>query len=141
MTVDRLTVIPDVPAHLANWLRTALAGRTERYVQRATVGTRTPDTNAPAQSRDALVVVTQDGPGEMQGRANARATIRIAVWHPDADDAYDAAALCHALILTHRSAAVRSVLPALSPDATTDPDTDQPMAWFTVTANARPQAL
>ncbi len=136
-----VAVFGDAPAALANHIRALLDARTEAYIGSATVGTRTPAGRDPYAVGQALVVVTQDAPGIIQNRANARAPIRITVWHATDDEAYDLAALAQGLALAYVGPVVRSVLPGLSPVRAADPDTGEPMAWCTVTANIAPHNI
>lgn len=135
------TVYGDSAATVANLLRDDLADRSETYAQGAQVGTRTPSDRDPGARPAPLVVVSQDGPGVIQNRANARATLRISVWHATDDDAFDLAGLCQGLAIHYAGPVVRSVLPGLSPVRAADPDTGEPMAWCTVTANAAPRTI
>lgn len=132
-----VTVFGDGVAAIVNRLRTDLAARGKP----TTVGSETPKNRKPGKPPTPLIVVSQDGPGAVQQRANSRITVRIAVWHHTKDDAYDLAALAFGLVSTYSGPVVRSVLPALSPYPTTDPDTDEPMAWCTVTANLAPHVV
>jgi hypothetical protein len=134
-------VYGDAAATIANDLRDDLAGRAESYAQDVHVGTRTPTDRVPTEGPTPLVVVSQDGPGVIQRGANARSTIRISVWHATDDDAFDLAGLCQGLVISYAGPVVRSVLPGLSPVRATDPDTGEPMAWCTVTANAAPRTI
>lgn len=131
----------DGVAVVANALRVDLAASGEPYAAGVTVGTRTPTDREPHDGPTPLVVVTQDGPGTVQQRANARITLRMSVWHHTADDAHDLAMLCHGLAATYRGSVVRSVQPGLSPARASDPDTGEPMAWCTVTANLAPREI
>ena len=134
-------VFGDAVATLANLLRADLGGRAESYIQDVHVGTRTPTDRVPTEGPTPLVVLSQDGPGFIQRGANARSTIRISVWHTTHDDAFDLAGLCQGLAITYAGPVVRSVLPGLSPVRANDPDTGEPMAWCTVTANAAPRNI
>lgn len=130
-------VFGDAQAEVANALRADLATRETD----ADVGTRTPTDRDPHASPRPLVVVAQDGPGTVQARANNRVTLRISAWAATDDDAFDLAMLAWALVTTYAGPVVRSVLPGLSPARATDPDTGEPMAWCTVTANIKPQHI
>jgi hypothetical protein len=132
-----VTVFGDGVAAIANRLRTDLRARGKA----ATVGSETPKNRKPGKPPTPLIIVSQDGPGSVQQRANSRITVRLAVWHFTKDDAYDLAALAFGLVSTYSGPVVRSVRPGLSPYATTDPDTDEPMAWCTVTANLAPRVV
>ncbi|MFT4288172.1 hypothetical protein [Nocardioides sp.] len=136
-----ITVYGDAPATIAVTLRADLSARPEPYADGVAVGTRTPDDRRPLSGPTPLVVVSQDGPGYVQNRANTRVPIRVSVWHATDDDAYDLAQLVHALVTTYAGPVVRSVLPGVAPTRAADPDTGEPMAWFTVTANLKPHDL
>lgn len=136
-----VTVYGDGQADVANRLRDDLAARAEPYASDVLVGTRTPDSREPLSHPAPFVVVAQDGPGTIQQRANMRITLRVTIWHHTDDDAYDLAALAHGLVLTYAGPVVRSVLPGVAPARATDPDTGEPVAWFTVLANVAPSDL
>ncbi|MCY4726699.1 hypothetical protein NYO98_10455 [Nocardioides sp. STR2] len=134
-------VFGDAVAVIARRLRIDLAARDEPYADGVTVGTRTPDDREPHNGPTPLVVVTQDGPGTIQQRANSRATIRLSVWHHTEDDAYDLASLALGLAAEYRGPIVRHARPSLSPARTVDPDTGEPMAWATVLVNVAPRHI
>lgn len=136
-----VVVFGDTVATVANALRDALVTRSEAYADGVTVGTVTPIDREPHSGPTPLVVVTQDGPGEVQRRANNRSALRLSVWHHTDDDAFDLAMLAHGIALTIAGPIVRSVLPGVSPVRAVDPDTGEPMAWCTVTANAKPRNI
>lgn len=136
-----LVVFGDAAAELANLTRTLLADRTERYVHGVIVRTRIPEDRRPADLPPPLVVFRQDGPAGVQNSALARCTLRATVWHRYEDDAFDLAQLVRALIAHHSGTVIRSLLDPMAPSATTDPDTGEPLASFTMTANLRPRVI
>lgn len=136
-----LTVYGDAAAALANYVRDELADRPEPYAAGVTVGTRRPTDHAPKDHPVPLVLIRQDGPGRVMNRANVAATIRAAIWHATEDDAFDLAQLVHAITSNHSGPVVRSVIDGLSPYVDADPDTGEPLASFTVTANVRARLI
>lgn len=136
-----LVVFGDAAAELANATRAALAERAEPYVTGVTVGVRIPTDRKPAEHPPPLVVFRQDGPGAVQHTANSRVTMRCSVWHQIDDDAFDLAQLVLAIISNHSGTVIRSVIEPLSPYVTADPDTGEPLASFTMTANLRPRVI
>lgn len=135
------SVFGDAPAAMAQHLRLALGGRTESYAQGVTVGTRTPTARLPHRGPSPLVVVSQDGPGRVSLRSLSKVTLRITAWHATDDDAFDLACLCHALACDIADPVIRSALMVLSPTKAVDPDTSEPLAFCTVTANLAPLTL
>lgn len=136
-----LTVYGDAAAALAHAIRDALADRTEPYATGAVVGTKRPADRSANEYPAPCVLIRQDGPGQVMNRANVAATIRGAIWHVTEDDAFDLAQLVHAIASSHSGPVVRSVIDGLSPYVDADPDTGEPLASFTVTANVRARLL
>lgn len=136
-----LTVFPDVQAAGAGVLRTALTGRSEPYAADATVGTRVPGDRSPETPHLPYVMVRLDLTLPHGSMANARCTIRVTVWHEDADQAHDLAQLAQGLLLVHDGTVLRSVRPATGPLPATDPESDVDLSTFTLTVNVRPTVL
>lgn len=136
-----LAVFPDTQADTATVLRTALAGRSEPYTSGVTVGTRVPGDRSPETPQLPYVLVRLDGAIAHSSMANVRTTLRITIWHDDADQAHDLAQLCRGLLIVHDGSVLRSVRPATGPLAATDPDSGVDLSTFTVTANVRPTVL
>jgi hypothetical protein len=133
-----LTIYLDGQSELAVMLRDALAGRSEAFAAGARVNTRIPSGTEPYGAVVPLVVVRQDGNGRDLQRVRDSVPYRVLVWHEDEDSAYDLSQLCHALVLAHDGEVISGVLAELTPFVTRDPDTDEPMATFTVIAKLRP---
>jgi len=132
-----LVLYGDAQASAADYLRVALAGRPEPYTDGVTVGTRIPasrDLDTPALP---YVMVVQDGPGQVRGLALTVVTLRSTTWASNEDVAYDLAQMCHGLLLLHSGTVIRSTLPLLSVYPAVDPDTGEPIASFSITANLR----
>jgi len=127
----------DAASALAAALRVQLADELAPYAAGVRVGTKVPTGNDPYADAGPLVVVSQNAAGTPQERANARVPLRLMVWHSTDDDAYDLAQLVHGLALAHSGPVIRSVLAGTSPWVTPDPDTGEPLASCTVTANVR----
>lgn len=134
-------VFADAQAAGASVLRGALAARSEPFAAGVTVGTRVPATRAPETPQLPYVMVRKDTDAPHPSMANARVTLRVTVWHQNADDAHDLAMLCQALLTVHSGPVIRGVRPATGPLAAVDPDSGVDLASFTVLANVRPQLL
>jgi hypothetical protein len=139
--VKPLAVFPDVQSVGAAVLRDALTGRTEPYTEDVTVGTRVPGDRSPETPHLPYVLVRLDASFPHGSMANVRCTLRVTVWHVDADQAHDLAQLCLGLLIVHDGTLLRSVRPATGPLAATDTDSGVDLSTFTVTANARPTVL
>lgn len=136
-----LAVLPDTQSLGATVVRAALAGRTEDYAAGVTVGTRVPGERSPETPHLPYVLVRLDASLPHNSMANARCTLRITVWHQDADQAHDLAQLCQGLLLVHNGTVLRSVRPATGPLPATDPDSGIDLSTFTLTVNVRPAVL
>lgn len=139
--VKPLTVFPDTQSGAAGILRDALAGRSEEYAVGVTVGTRVPGDRSPETPGLPYVLVRLDGSLPHSSMANGRCTLRITVWHEDADQAHDLAQLCQGLLVVHGGTVLRSVRPATGPLPATDPDSGIDLSTFTVIAHVRPNVL
>jgi hypothetical protein len=139
--VKPLTAFGDVQAAGAGILRTALAARPEPYAAGAEVGTRVPGDRTPETPQLPYVLVRKDSDLPHSSMANSRCTLRVTVWHEDADQAHDLAMLCQALLLVHSGPIIRGTRPGTGPLAATDPESDVDLSTFTVLANVKPIPL
>ncbi|QCX81049.1 hypothetical protein C9F11_37330 [Streptomyces sp. YIM 121038] len=137
--VKTLTVFDDAQAAGAGVLRTALAGRAEAYAASATVGTRVPYDRAPELDHLPYVMVRKDSDSPHPSMANARCTLRITVWHRDADQAHDLAMLCQGLLIVHSGPVIRGVRPGTGPLAAVDDISGVDLSTITVLANIKPR--
>ncbi|WP_037637029.1 DUF3168 domain-containing protein [Streptomyces katrae] len=136
-----LVTFGDVQAAAAGVLRAALAARSEPYADGATVGTRVPGDRSPETPGLPYVLVRKDSDLPHNSMANSRCTIRVTVWHEDADQAHDLAMLCQALLLVHSGPVIRGTRPGTGPLAATDDPSDVDLSTFTVLANVKPIPL
>jgi hypothetical protein len=134
-------VFPDVQAAGAAVLREALAGRPEPHADGVTVGTRVPGDRTPETPKLPYVMVRLDANLPHSSMANARCTLRVTVWHADADDAHDLAQLCQALLIVHSGPVIRGVRPGIGPLPAVDDISAVDLSTFTVIANVKPQLL
>lgn len=121
-------------------VREVLATRTEPEALGAVVSTKTA---SPDDAKRVLphVHVRSDG-SFRSSRLEGRATVRFVVWHRDEGLAQDLALLLEGLLLANpRSPSVRSFSPVSGPLPTSDPDTGEPISFFTLTARLRPEQL
>jgi hypothetical protein len=136
-----LVVFADAQAAGADVLRAALASRTEAYADAATVGTLVPGDRSFEVPHLPYVMVRNDG-SSVQHLANSRTTLRVTVWHEDADQAHDLAQLCQGLLLAYGGGPViRGCRPLTGPLSAVDPDSSAELSSFTVAANVRPTVL
>ncbi|MEW2578344.1 hypothetical protein [Streptomyces syringium] len=133
-----LVLFPDAQATAATVLRDALAGRSDTFAAGATVGTRVPGDRSPETPHLPYVLVRKDTDLPHSSLASTRCTIRVTVWHEDADQAHDLAMLCQGLLVVHDGTRLRSVRPATGPIPATDPDSGVDLSTFTVIAHIRP---
>lgn len=141
-----LVVFGDVQAAGASVLRAALTGRLEPYADGVTVGTRVPGDRSPETPRLPYVMVRKDADFPHSSMANARCTLRVTVWHEDADQAHDLAMLCQGLLLVHSGPVIRGARPGTGPIAAVDEGAERAasgidLSTFTVLANVKPQVL
>lgn len=136
-----LVVFGDVQSSGAEVLRAALAGRSEPHAAGVTVGTRVPGDRAPETPRLPYVLVRKDGDLPHPSMANARCTLRVTIWHEDADQAHDLAMLCQGLLLVHSGPVIRGVRPGTGPLPAVDDASSVDLSTFTVLANVKPQPL
>lgn len=138
-----LIVFADAQAAAAGVLRTVLAGRAEPYTDGVTVGTRVPGDRSPETPHLPYVMVRKDGDFPHSSMANSRCTLRVTVWHEDADQAHDLAMLCQGLLLVHSGPIIRGVRPGTGPIAAVDEGAERAasgidLSTFTVLANVKP---
>lgn len=141
-----LVTFGDVQAAGASVLRAALTGRLEPYVDGVAVGTRVPGDRSPEIPHLPYVMVRKDSDFPHSSMANARCTLRVTVWHEDADQAHDLAMLCQGLLLVHSGPIIRGVRPATGPIAAVDEGAERAasgidLSTFTVLANVKPVPL
>lgn len=136
-----LVVFGDVQAAGAEVLRAALAGRPEPHAAGVTVGTRVPDDRSPESPQLPHVLVRKDTDMPHQSMANSRCTLRVTIWHADADQAHDLAMLCQGLLLVHSGQVIRGVRPGIGPLPAVDDASGIDLSTFTVLANVKPQLL
>ena len=130
---------PDPRLAVRDLVRELLAGRTEPSALGAVVSTKTA---SPDDAKRTLphVHVRSDG-SYRDSRLNGRATVRVVVWHRDEGLAQDLALLLEALLLATTSNRVRGFSSVTGPLPTSDPDTGEPISYFTLTARLRPEQL
>jgi hypothetical protein len=133
-----LVIFGDAQAAAATALRAALSGRPEPYTAGVTVGTRVPAWRSTDTPGLPYVMAVLDGSTPHSSMANARVTLRVTVWHEDADQALDLAQLCQGLLTVHSGPVIRGVRPATGPLPAVDPDSEVDLSTFTVLANIRP---
>lgn len=136
-----LVVFGDVQSSGAEVLRASLAGRPESHAAGVTVGTRVPGDRSPETPQLPYVMVRKDGDLPHPSMANSRCTLRVTVWHEDADQAHDLAMLCQGLLLVHSGAVIRGVRPGTGPLPAVDDASSVDLSTFTVLANVKPQPL
>lgn len=136
-----LVVFADVQAAGAGVLRAALVGRSESHAAGVTVGTRVPGDRSPETPHLPYVMVRKDTDVPHPSMANARVTLRVTVWHEDADQAHDLAMLCQGLLLVHSGAVIRGARPGAGPLPAVDPASGIDLNTFTVLANVKPLVL
>jgi len=139
--VKPLVVFGDVQSSGAGVLRAALAGRPEPHAAGATVGTRVPGDRSPEAPHLPYVLVRKDGDLPHPSMANSRCTLRVTVWHEDADQAHDLAMLCQGLLLVHSGPVIRGVRPGTGPLPAVDDSSGVDLSTFTVLANVKPQPI
>lgn len=130
---------PDPRRAARDLLRSVLASRAESFVQGVVVSTK-PLPGADEGRSLPYVQVRSDGRFR-DSRLNGRATVRVLVWHRDEGLGEDLAGLCESLLLAASSAEIRGFSPVSGPIPTSDPDTGEPLSFFTLTARLRPVNL
>lgn len=127
---------PDPRLAVRDILRAVLATREEPFVAGVTVSTKAPPIS---DARPVLPYIQVFSDGRYRDtRLNGRATVRVIVWHTDDGLGERLASLCEALLLAASSAEIRAISPLVGAIPTGDPDTGEPMSYFTVTARLRP---
>jgi hypothetical protein len=135
-----LVVFGDVQAATAGVLRAALGDRGEEYAVGSQVGTLVPGDRSPETPHLPYVLVAKDTDLPHPSMANARVTLRVTVWHADADQAHDLAMLCQGLLLIHSGPVIRGCRPATGPLPARD-ESGVDLSTFTVLANVKPTVL
>ncbi|WP_322974180.1 hypothetical protein [Actinacidiphila epipremni] len=135
-----LVVFGDVQAAAVSVLRAALSARGEDYAAGAEVGTLVPGDRSPETPHLPYVLVAKDSDLPHSSMANARVTLRVTVWHADADQAHDLAQLCQGLLLVHSGPVIRGCRPATGPLPARD-ESGVDLSTFTVLANVKPTVL
>lgn len=130
---------PDPRTAVRDVIRELLAERTEPEALGVTVSTKTA---SPDDAKRTLphVHVRSDG-SFRDSRLNGRATVRVVVWHRDEGLAQSLALLIEALLLATSSDRVRGFGSVTGPLPTSDPDTGEPISYFTLTVRLRPEQL
>lgn len=135
-----LVVFADVAAAAVGVLRAALAGRVEDFAAGVQVGTLVPGDRSPEIPHLPYVLVAKDSDLPHPSMANARCTLRVTVWHADADQAHDLAQLCQGLLLIHSGPVIRGCRPATGPLPARD-ESGVDLSTLTVLANVKPTLL
>jgi hypothetical protein len=139
--VKPLVVFGDAQAAAIGVLKAGLVAHPQPYGAGVTFGTRVPGDRSPETPRLPFLLVALDGTPAVEYPVNARAALRITVWHRTEADAHDLAQLAHGLLLVHTGPVMRSVRPGTGVAKTVDPATGLDLATFTVAANVRPVAV
>lgn len=113
-----------------NQLRAELEKRANPITRGLTVGTKIP-TGRNSTDLAPLLVVAQDGPGQVRQRIHQDANLRLLTWHRSADDTDDLIRYASAVFQTTSGGGIRAVLPGTAPWVETDPDTGNPMGVAT----------
>lgn len=130
---------PDAQLATRNLLRGILAARSEPAALGATVSTKEPP--GADEGRTLPWIQVRADPSYRNARLNGRAPVRFRIWHRDEGLGLSLGALCEALLLDATSAEIRNFSPLTGPAPTEDPDTGEPLTYFTLTARPRPQQL
>ncbi|MFJ1581783.1 hypothetical protein ACIOC1_00400 [Streptomyces sp. NPDC088197] len=142
MAVTRLVVFGDAQAAAVIVLREALAGRSEDCTDGVTVGSLVPGDRSPETPHLPYVLVRKDTDSPHLSMGTSVVTIRVTVWHEDADAAHDLAQLCQALLVVHNGPVIRSVRPGTGPIPAVDATPEKTdLSTLTVLANIRPRAI
>lgn len=117
------------------------AGLTALGASVAGYGSTPPDTPASGKPARPFILVAVDGWSGMYP-VLAVATVRVTVWHTSEPKALDLAQRARAVLLSSSGNEwVRSWGEGAGPLPSTDPDTDSPVATFTVNARLIPTPL
>lgn len=138
-----LVAFGDSQAAAAGVLRTALVSRPEPYADDVAVGTRVPGDRSPEAPHLPYIMVRKDADFPHSSMADSRVSLRVTVWHEDADQAHDLAMLCQGLLLVHSGSIIRGVRPATGPVAAVDEVAGSyiDLSTFTVIAHVKPIPL
>ena len=129
-------LFPDARLATRDTLTSLLAGRTEREATGVTVSTKPVDPGGPRP----YVRVQADG-SSRTSRLDGQQAIRVSIWHRDEGLGFALARLCEALLLGAHAPGVRSFGDRTGPLPTEDPDTGEPLSYFTITARLEPTQL
>ena len=129
-------LFPDARLATRDALIALLSTRAEPEAAGAVVSTKPVD---PVGVRP-YVRVQVDGSSRTP-RLDGQQVVRISIWHRDEGLGFALARLCEALLLGHSTPAVRSFGDRTGPLPTEDPDTGDPLSYFTLTARLRPTQL
>lgn len=122
-------------------IRRLLDNRPESWAQGVTVSTKLPPTSSDEDPGIPRIAVRSDGRFR-DSRLNGRASIRVLVWHRDEGLGEELAVLLEGLLLASSvPGVIRGFGPLIGPQSTTDPDTGNPLTYFTVTARLVPSNL
>lgn len=132
-----IITFPDAQLATRDLLRALLSGRSEPFVAGVTVSTKVRGDKSDDLPALPYIAVRTDG-NVRDSRLNGRANVRVSVWHKDEGLGLQLAGLCEALLLGSGSVAIRGFSPVTSPIPTSDPDTGDPLTFFSVTARLRP---
>lgn len=118
----------DVRADAAMVIRAALAP--------INVGDRLPKGEQTAPTNLPYVMVADDG-SRLTSIVLAQHTLRVTVWHTDADSAHDVATACMSALLEGWSGQLVACFPLTAPLPAFDTDTQLDMSTFTVTGQVQ----
>ena len=127
---------PDARLITRDALTRLLAGRAEPEGLGVTVSTKPSD----PQGHRPYVRVQADG-SSRTSQLNGQQAIRVSIWHRDEGLGFALARLLEALLLDTRAPGVRSFGTRTGPLPTEDPDTGEPLSYFTITARLVPTQL
>lgn len=129
-------LFPDARLVTRDTLRRLLAGRAEPEVAGVTISTKPADPQGPRP----YVRIQADG-SSRTSRLDGQQAIRLSIWHRDEGLGFALARLCEALLLGAHAPGVRSFGDRTGPLPTEDPDTGEPLSYFTITARLEPTQL
>lgn len=119
-------------------LRTLLAARTESEAQGVEIGTRTPHGTDKHTRTNPFVMVRLDRVA-LDRNLDESATVRVTVWHASEAKSLALAQLCRGLLLAYMGDSnVRAYQALAGPIPAGDPESGEPLSFFTVAARLRP---
>jgi hypothetical protein len=136
---EPVILFPDPQLAVRDLLRVLLAERTEPAALDAVVSTKAPPGSDGTRVLPHIQVRT-DGRFR-SARLNGRATVRVSVWHRDEGLGESLASLLEGLLLASSSGEIRGFSPVSGSIPTSDPDTGEPLSFFTITARLTPVQL